>query len=152
MWIPLRASQSVSSGESGKLGYKDQFFGATSIAVPVNQKAQAETLDWMSVGLSRSHSGYVEGDLYKPANVFEGYGLDLNAVALALEQDGNSDELSEWHLHQDLAITLKLKREGDEWLAMNEAYMRSQKLNSSRNSRITALGSDCRFALPALGR
>lgn len=128
VWIPLRVSQSTSSGESGKLGYKDEFFGAASIAVPVNQKAQAETLDWSTIGLSHSHCGYVEGDRYKPADVFEGYRQDLNAVALALEQDGNSDEFAEWHLHQDLAITLKLKREGDEWLAMNEAYVEVARL------------------------
>jgi hypothetical protein len=128
VWIPLRASRSASSGESGKLGHKDEFFGATSIAVPVHQKAQAETLDWMSIGLRHSHCGYVEGGLYKPADEFEGYGRDLSAVALALEQDGNSDEFSEWHLHQDLAITLKLKREGDNWLAMNEAYIEVARL------------------------
>ncbi len=128
VWIPLRASRSTSSGESGRLGYKDEFFGAASIAVPVNQKTQAETLDWSTVGLSLSHCGYVEGDRYKPADVFEGYRQDLNAVALALEQDGNSDELAEWHLHQDLAITLKLKREGDKWLAMNEAYIEVARL------------------------
>ena len=135
VWIPLRASRSASSGESGKLGYKDEFFGAASIAVPVNQRAQAETLDWTSIGLSHSHCGYVEGDRYKPADVFEGYGRNLNAVALALDQDGNSDEFSEWHLHQDLAITLKLKREGDKWLAMNEAYIEVARLKRGRKGR-----------------
>jgi hypothetical protein len=44
-------------------------------------------------------------------------------VALALAQDGNSDDPPEWHLHQDIPITLQLKREGDRWLAMQEGYI-----------------------------
>ena len=94
-----------------------------SIAVPLTKRANAETLHWMDIGLRQSHKGFCQEGKYFPADVFDGYGLGLGAVALALSQDGNSDDPCKWHLHQDFVITLGLKREGDTWLAMDEDYI-----------------------------
>jgi hypothetical protein len=124
VWIPLRAAQKMeSTGRFGYLGYREEFFGLGSIAVPLDKKTGAESLGWMDIGLEHTHRGGIEGGRYVPADVFDGYELGLNAVALILEQDGNSDDLPEWHLHQDIPITLQLKCEGDRWLAMEEGYI-----------------------------
>jgi hypothetical protein len=90
VWIPLRAAQKQSIGEFGTLGYWEEFFGAGSIAVPLDKKTSAETLGWSEFGLMNGHRGGMEGDRYVPADVFDGYGLHLNAVALALVQEGNT--------------------------------------------------------------
>ena len=135
VWIPLRASQTIESvGRDGFAGCRKEFFGAGSIAVPLAQKAIAETLTWMDIGIARGHKGWVDGETYRPADSFTRGGV--SAVALVLEQDGNSDEQTEWHLHQDIVVTLGLKREGDSWLAMNEGYLEVARLTRSDRSPI----------------
>jgi hypothetical protein len=127
VWIPLRASlRLVASGRRGHCGFREEYFGAGSIAVPLDRKADAEKLDWSDVGLRHSHGGGMDGRRYVPADIFEDG--DLKGLALVLEQDGNSDDHCEWHLHQDLAITLGLKREGDSWLAPREGYIEVARL------------------------
>lgn len=128
VWIPLRAEQEETVGTFGAIGYRRQFFGAGSIAVPLEKKNNAETLDWGDVGLSYTHRGGFEDGHYLPADVFDGHGLNLNAVSLVLVQEGNTEDATEWHLHQDLAITLKLKRDGDKWLATGEGYVEVARL------------------------
>lgn len=128
VWIPLRAAQKESTGEFGTLGYREEYFGAVSIAVPLDKKAKAESLGWGDLGMIYAHRGSVEGGRYIPADVFDGYGLNLNAVALVLVQEGNAEDPTEWLLHQDLAITLDLKREGDAWLATEEGYIEVARL------------------------
>ena len=82
VWIPLRASQTVESlGKRWHLGNRYEFFGAGSIAVPLDKRAGANTLGWMEVGIRHTHKGGVQEGRYVPADVFEGYGLGLNAVA-----------------------------------------------------------------------
>ena len=136
VWIPLRAAQKLqSSGKRGYLAFREEFFGAGSVAVPLDKKTSAETLGWGDVGLRHRHKGGIEGNRYVASDVFERYGLALNAVALVLAQEGNTDDFGEWHLHQDLVITLGLKREGDIWLAMEEGYIEVARLERDDESR-----------------
>lgn len=128
VWIPLRAAQKQSVGDFQTLGYREEFFGAGSIAIPLDKRVGAETLGWNDIGLRYTHRGGMDGDRYVAADVFDGYGSNLNAVALVLAQDGNGEDPPEWHLHQDFAITLRLKREGDAWLAPEEDYMEVARL------------------------
>jgi len=129
VWIPLRASQTLeAAGKQGHLGYRQEFFGLGSIAVPLEKRARAKTLNWGDVGLGHSHKGFIQDGRYVPADVFDGWRQDLGGVALVLAQDGNSDDPPEWHLHQDFVITLKLKKEGDSWLAMDEGYIEVARL------------------------
>jgi hypothetical protein len=131
VWIPLRASQHVqATGRRNYLGYQSEFFGVGSLAVPLKNRAAAASLGWMDIGLRHSHRGGIERGRYVPGDVFQGYGPRLNAVALVLNQDGNSDDPQEWHLHQDFVITLKLKREGEVWLSMDEGYIEVARLRS----------------------
>ena len=41
---------------------------------------------WMDIGLIHKHTGGIQDGRYVPADVFDGYGLKLDAVALVLEQ------------------------------------------------------------------
>jgi hypothetical protein len=124
VWIPLRASQTLEATvERGHIGHREEFFGAGSIAVPLEKRTSADTLGWTDIGLRRTHKGGIQDRCYVAADVVDGYELKLGAVALVLEQEGNADDPTEWHLHQDFVITLKLKRERDTWLAMDEGYV-----------------------------
>ncbi len=122
VWIPLHASRYVELiGERGRLGFRAEYFSAATIAVAIDQRIVADELEWEDVCRLHSHCGWVDGDRYVPADVFDRG--EFTAVRLTLEQEAYGDEPNEWHLHQDLAITLKLKREGDTWLAPSENYI-----------------------------
>ncbi len=135
VWIPVRAARKDSVGTFGTLGYREEFFGAGSIAVPLDKRTRAETLGWTHLGLRHTHRGGVTEGRYVPADVFDGYGLELNAVVLVLAQDGNTDDPPVWHLHQDFVLTLGLKREHDVWLAMDEGYIEVARLRRDDEER-----------------
>ena len=62
VWIPLRASRQIQRiGRYGYVGFRDEFFGVGSLAVPEDKKADALQLGWSSVGISHNHAGYVDG-------------------------------------------------------------------------------------------
>lgn len=121
-WVPLRAAEQRKEGKLGMLDYESEFFGAASIAVPLAQRAAAEQLNWGHLGLNQEHRPRVEDGSYHPADEYRDDHRGLTAQALVLVQRGNSQEREEWHLHQDLALGLRLLREGDRWLAMDEGY------------------------------
>ncbi len=129
VWIPLRASHKIESLEKyGYLGHKEEFFGAGSLAVPLDKKQKTEELEWMDVGISRSHSPWVQDGRYIPADVFTIHGIESTGVPLVLEQQGNREVPNEWHLHQDFVIAMKLMREGDIWLCFDEGYIEVARL------------------------
>src|SRR2546428_8899107 len=68
VWIPLRASQGTEAGRQGHLGYKSEFFGVGSLAVPLRKRDAAATLGWMYLGLSHDHCGYAERRRYVPSD------------------------------------------------------------------------------------
>jgi hypothetical protein len=50
VWIPLRAMDKIEEiGQLGHLGYKSEFYGVGTLAVPVNKKPATEKLGWMDV-------------------------------------------------------------------------------------------------------
>lgn len=134
VWIPLRAAHKIESiGEYGHLGYKEEFFGAGSLAIPVDKKINAEKLDWMDVGIAHEHDSYVEDGKYHPADLYKDYQGEFTGVHLALVQRGNSAEHDEWHLHQDIVIALRLKREGDIWVCPDEGYIDVVRLKREKD-------------------
>lgn len=136
VWIPLRACQLLQrSGTIGHLGYREEFFGAGSIAVPLTQRSAAEVLGWSDVGIGHDHCSYVEGGNYVTADTYHSHRGDLTGVALVLQQRGNGHDQQEWHLHQDLVIALELRREGDTWVAMNEGYTEAARLRRDSEGR-----------------
>ncbi|NLN43300.1 MAG: hypothetical protein GX152_03685 [Methanosarcina sp.] len=134
VWIPLRAMNSIrEEGKSGHEGYISEFLGVGSIAVPINHKKDAEKLGWDDVGIRLSHSGCVENEEYTPAHIYKDFHETFIGEHFVLEQRGNRKEHSEWHLSQDFAITLGLKREGDIWVRIDEGYIEVAKLSRKEN-------------------
>ena len=128
VWIPLRAVCQIEKvGRHGFRYFREEFFGAGSLAVPIEARDVASKLGWSNVGIMHSHRPYVDQGLYHPSDAYE-LGEDFDGIHLALEQRTNRNELDEWHLHQDFVLALGLKREHDVWLATNEDYVEVARL------------------------
>ena len=125
VWIPLRATEYIDrQGAVGRVGYREEFNGVGTVAVPLKRRDDAEALNWKSLGAAITHGGHVDGDDYVPCDIR----ADVSGTYLALQQRGNSIEHPQWHLHQDFTITLGLKREGDVWVSLAEDYLEVAKL------------------------
>ena len=124
VWIPLRAAEYIEVGAIGRIGYRGEFSGVGTVAVPLKGRDDAGALGWSSLGAANAHGGYVDGDCYVPSDIR----ADVSGTYLALEQRGNGIEHSQWHLHQDFTITLGLKREEDVWVSLAEDYLEVAKL------------------------
>ena len=121
-WIPLRASKNIESGPVNEAGYTQEVFACGSAAFPIEMKERAEKeIGWSQMGLMHDHEPYVQDGVYYPAHDFvDG---DLRGVRLVLSQRGTRTENGIWHLNPDLFLGLRLKHEGDLWLAMDEGYV-----------------------------
>jgi hypothetical protein len=138
VWIPLRASQKIETGKWGYLGYRSEFFGAGSLAVPLRKRDAAARLGWTELGLSHDHSGYAARGRYVAADEYEDEQLK-GAIPLVMSQRGNSAEPPTWHIHPDFVITLGLKREGNVWVAVDEDYMEVVRLKLDEKNRPSLL-------------
>ncbi len=134
VWIPLRANQESKTGRWGYLGYRSEFFGAGSLAVPLRKRALAEKLRWIDLGLSHDHGGSLDRGRYVAAD--ECWEKELKgAVRLVISQRGNSIEPGTWHVHPDFVSTLGLKREGNVWVAIDEGYVEVVRLRVDEDNR-----------------
>ena len=123
VWIPLRAMHRIKeNGRSGYSGYRSEYYGVGTLAVPAKYRRYAEKLGWEEIGTSHHHSGHVDNGEYFPADTYNDHRSELAGTHLVLEQEFNRVDPSEWHLHQDLVIALALKREGDVWVCPDEGY------------------------------
>ncbi len=139
VWIPLRASENVEAGKRGYLGFKSEFFGAGSFAIPLRRRDEAAKLGWMDIGLIQDHSGFADHHgHYVAADECDDKQL-RGAFPLVMSQGGNSAEPPTWHVHPDFVITLKLKREGNVWVAMDEGYIEVVHLKLDEDNRPTLL-------------
>jgi len=140
VWIPLRAAlQNESSGTYGYVGYKEDFFGSGSMAVPTISLDAAKKIEWTDVGLSHHHSGYVEDGSYIPVDTYKDYRGELEGVHLVLEQMSHDDEPHVWHLNQDLVLTLGLKSEGNSWVSPQDGYTEVARLRVDDHNKPTLL-------------
>lgn len=132
VWVPLRAEKEIrNSVRFGFIDYSEEFIGYGSIMVPIDKQSFTEQLGWTDVGIRHTHSCSFRDDKYMPADVY--YNDVLEGVNLILNQSfDNNLDCSEWHLHQDLVISLGLKREGDMWICPNEGYTEVAKLERNQ--------------------
>jgi hypothetical protein len=123
-WIVLRATRKTQSGtERFGEGHEEEYFGAASAAIPNAQReVAARTVSWGNLSLMHDHAPCVQNGVYEPADQFKPYPGELSGTYLVLCQRGSSIEQSDWLVHPDLILGLHLKREGDNWLAMDEGY------------------------------
>ena len=128
VWIPLRAAHKIATGRFRAPDSQEEYFGLGSLAIPVDRRAEAQSLGWTDIGLIRRHQGRVHQGRYIPADNLDEDGLPLGSMPLVLEQDGTTNDPLQWHLHQDFVIALKLRREDDVWVAMREGYTQVARL------------------------
>lgn len=128
VWIPLRAEKSIRNYVGfGKIGYQEEFIGYGSLMIPIDKKAVTENLDWSDVGISHIHGFNLFRGKYSQSDKYEGENFEGIHLVLNQSFDNNFDN-NEWHLNQDLVISLGLKREGDIWLCPKEGYVEVAKL------------------------
>jgi hypothetical protein len=120
----------VRQGKYAHLGYREEFFGAASLAVPLPQRELTEQLGWSDVGIMHDHMPWFQEDGYVPADVGR-YHNGVTGVRILIAQRGNRATRSEWHLHPDFVTALALMREGDQWMAIDEGYEVTARLHRS---------------------
>src|SRR5438874_2365814 len=83
VWIPLRAVHQIERiGKYGFLGFREDFYGAGSLAVPIKNKDDAMQLGWDSIGISHNHAGYVDDGRYIPSDVYESHKANFAGLHL----------------------------------------------------------------------
>ncbi|NSZ66424.1 hypothetical protein G6L16_026000 (plasmid) [Agrobacterium tumefaciens] len=139
VWVPLRASNPIQrQGSYGHIGYKEEFFGLGSLAIPTDNLDDAKQLGWSDIGVSHEQRVWASSEGYKPAEIYQ-YNTGVNlGVELALAQTF-TDENPEWHLNQDIVFALNLLREGDRWVRPDEGYVEVARLTRSSELRPIAL-------------
>ena len=129
-FIPLRQREQRSSGEVAHVGFQEEFYSIYAWAFDVVDQSVAAEHGWDDLGPRNRFAGYVDQGAYIPSDedTIHGSTGSARALALVLSSEAFADEPSEWHLHQDLVLTLRLKREGDEWFAPQEGYVLAARL------------------------
>ena len=131
VWIPLRAQQVLR--EIGHHGYEEhqtELYQVGSVLFPINKVKQASKLTWEDVGISEEQCGHVEDAQYIASDVFRHPMYSrLTGVYPVLYQSGTEIDPEEWHLHQDIVLSLGLLRKGDEWLRPKDDYAVTARLH-----------------------
>ena len=155
-WISLWAAHTVDRvGRPGHLGFREEWFGAWSLAVPTERRADAMRLvTWTSSSRLQPRAGYVADGRYVTGDTCED-GQEFLGVYCVLDHDVGCGELPEWHLHQDLVLTLGLMREGDAWIRPKEGYTKVARVirqqGAGRPARLDVRASHLRDYLCARG-
>jgi len=122
VWVPLRLAHKIESlGKYGFVGYKDEFSGAGSLALPISRRDDAIKLGWNDIGLSHTQGVWAHDEFYKTAEAYENRPGEPLGIQLVLVQTFDN-EPTEWHLNQDIVIALGLMRERDQWVRPEEDY------------------------------
>jgi len=137
VWVPVRLTEWIGEvGRVGYEGYRAEFFGLGSIAVPLGRRADADKLGWSEIGIGHQHVVYASKERYTPAEVYQYRDGDDLGIELVLEQgfDGGAAP-SVWHLNQDFVMALGLLREKDEWIRPSEDYCVVARLRRNADSQ-----------------
>lgn len=132
VWVPLRANNAIrNTTRYGFVDYSEEYIGHGSLMIPIDKKPFAEKLDWDDIGINHTHSCSFVDDKYIQIDIY--HNEDLEGINLVLDQSfDNNLDCNEWHLHQDLVISLGLKREGDIWICPSEGYAEVAKLERNQ--------------------
>ncbi len=95
---------------------------------PTTKEKQAIKLGWEDVGIAHDHGGYVEDGAYVASDVYLSSFRPLRGIYPVLAHRGSEIEVEEWHLHQDIVLTLDLRREVDRWVRTVDDYAVCAKL------------------------
>ncbi|MFJ2465072.1 hypothetical protein [Pseudomonas sp. NPDC087615] len=124
VWIPLRRSETVViQGEKNTIGLREEVDCVGSVAVALEHRAIGERLSWSDIGLIKNPGPSAYKNLpYKPADVHWFNDDQPIGVDLVLVHSLNGNHEREWFINQDLIMALRLLKEGDVWLAVDEGY------------------------------
>ena len=140
VWIPLRVSETIiKEGEYGYPGYREEFFGLGSLAVPFDRREAAQKLSWSEIGLSHSQGIWATKEFYKPAEIYQYNSKEDLGVELAMIQGFGGVAPEQWLLNQDVVFALGLLREGDSWLRPSEDYVAVARLRRTVDGKPVAL-------------
>ncbi|WP_424957921.1 hypothetical protein [Hyphomicrobium sp. 1Nfss2.1] len=140
VWVPLRVSATIcKTGEAGQPGFSEEWFGLGCVAVPTANRAEAEKLGWMDIGISHDGGPFAFKDgRYKPCESFQhDEGVDLG-ISLVFEQHITGHP-SIWHLNQDVVLALGLLNEGDVWVRPDEDYREVIRQQRGADGRVVAI-------------
>jgi len=129
-WIPLRQDgETEHDSPFVGIGAIREYAGIATLAVLSADRGAVDTLTWSDVDTS-THSPSVEKGLYRQADVHCDWSDERAIVGtrLVVAQGKDGFERQTWHLHQDLAIALKLEREGDTWFRPDEGWIEVARL------------------------
>ena len=76
---------------------------------------------------------------YNPWDLYQRDDDDFPGLHLIFDQHFNSQETTEWNLHQDLVAALELKKEGDVWVSPNEGYVKVARITKEANGKPSLL-------------
>lgn len=120
VWVPLWTNEEIHrDGEFGYLGYRKEYYGVHTVAIPLARAEEAKKLSWTD--LTHAQGVYATKDIYKPAEVYQKDDGDDFGIELALVQQLQGE--TDLQLNQDVAFALHLKREVDFWLKPDEDYV-----------------------------
>jgi hypothetical protein len=67
VWVPLRLSHQIErTGKYGFVGFKEEFSGAGSLAIPLGRREQALKLGWDDIGLSHTQGVWRTASFIRP--------------------------------------------------------------------------------------
>jgi hypothetical protein len=133
IWIPLRVSQyKVKEGEYGFIGYKSDFLGLSSVLLPITMKDNAKNINWCDLGFTYRHGSYVEENIYYPADHYSNCRNNISGILPVIVQESMDDSPSPWLLNQDIMVALKLRKENDRWICLDNGYEEAVRI--MRNS------------------
>ena len=134
-WIPLHAVESAEeSGQYGHVGYRKDFFGCGTVALPVEHREAMHKVGWSDLGIGRTYRGYSEDGIYVPADEFRPWNLEgVIGHFFVMLQNRSDQNDRDWIVSPDLLLTLGLYQEGDVWVCPAEGYVEVIKIH--RNAK-----------------
>ncbi|WP_320172885.1 hypothetical protein [Maridesulfovibrio sp.] len=123
-WVPLRESNNDEKGEARSIGYKREFFGCGSVAIPPEHRITAERLGWMDIGLIHDAQPYAYDDgCYSSIEQYEYNDKEPIGVHLVFDHPQPVVGGRIWILNPDLIVALRLVKEGNNWVRPEENFV-----------------------------
>jgi hypothetical protein len=141
VWVPLRVSENtVFAGNTGRPGNKEEWLCVGCIGVPIANKAEAEKLQWMDIGLSNEGRPYAFQDgRYSRAEAYQHNDGEDFGVNFVHEQRISGSNQRFWHVNQDLLLALDLMQEGDAWVKPDEGYVEVLRQRRDADGKVVAI-------------
>lgn len=126
VWIPLYVCEKLEhSGQIGYSGYKSEFFGCGTLAVPLAKRDRANDMGWDSIGIAYDSEPWIDerNGKYFSSDICTDRENQYLGIRLALIQEMETPESKDLFLHQDFVLALGLRREKDVWVRPSEGYI-----------------------------